>query len=178
MEESLTMSSEVFHHSFERDGLALKLKARLAADQKAVDAVVQRIMQLVRKMECAAGKEDAIELALTEALVNAVVHGAKSDPSKSIECDVACEEKSGMVIVVRDPGEGFDPAVIPSPVTGENIYSSHGRGIFLINQLMDDVKFHKNGTEIHMIKRFKPVRSRKTLKPGKTSKAKSTRRRK
>jgi anti-sigma regulatory factor (Ser/Thr protein kinase) len=41
-------------------------------------------------------------------------------------------------------------------VIGENIYSDHGRGIFLINQLMDDVKFRKNGTEIRMIKRLKP----------------------
>lgn len=36
---------------------------------------------------------------------------------------------------------------------GENLYSNHGRGIFLINQLMDEVKFNKNGTEIHMVKR-------------------------
>ena len=51
-----------------------------------------------------------IELALTEALANAVVHGAKSDPSKIIECDVACDDQQGMLIVVRDPGPGFDPA--------------------------------------------------------------------
>jgi serine/threonine-protein kinase RsbW len=58
-----------------------------------------------------------------------------------------------MLIVVRDPGPGFDPASIPSPVAGENIYSNHGRGIFLINQLMDEVRFRNNGKEIHMLKR-------------------------
>ena len=58
-----------------------------------------------------------------------------------------------MLIVVRDPGEGFDPRNIPSPVMGENIFSNHGRGIYLINQLMDEVKFARNGAEIHMIKR-------------------------
>jgi anti-sigma regulatory factor (Ser/Thr protein kinase) len=42
---------------------------------------------------------------------------------------------------------------LPNPCMGENIYAQHGRGIYLINQLMDEVKFHKNGTEIHMIKR-------------------------
>jgi len=131
----------------------LKLKVTLAADRNAIDPVVQGIMDVVGNMQCATGKEDAIELALSEALSNAVVHGAKGDPKKVIECDVACDETRGMLIVVRDPGPGFDPASIPSPVAGENIYSNHGRGIFLINQLMDEVRFRNNGKEIHMLKR-------------------------
>jgi serine/threonine-protein kinase RsbW len=110
-------------------------------------------MEVVRKMQCAAGKEDAIELALTEALANAVVHGCRCDPSKLVECCVMCDETRGMLIVVRDPGTGFDPQSLPSPVVGESIFQDHGRGIFLINQLMDEVKFHKGGAEIHMIKR-------------------------
>ncbi len=138
---------------FEAEKLVLKLRVTLAADRNAVNPVVQGIMEIVRQMQCAAGKEDAIEMALTEALANAVVHGCKSDPSKNIECDVACDETRGMLIVVRDPGSGFDPASIPNPSVGQNIYSDHGRGIFLINQLMDEVKFVKGGTEIHMIKR-------------------------
>jgi serine/threonine-protein kinase RsbW len=86
-------------------------------------------------------------------LANAVVHGCRSDPSQIIECDVACDQARGILIVVRDPGPGFDPKVLPSPVQGQNIFSDHGRGIYLINQLMDEVQFQKNGTEIHMIKR-------------------------
>ena len=82
----------------------------------------------------------------------AMLHGAKADPRKRIECDVDCK-REGMVIVVRDPGNGFDPGKIPSPISGENIFCSHGRGIYLIQQLMDEVRFHKNGTEIHMVKR-------------------------
>ena len=58
-----------------------------------------------------------------------------------------------MLIVVRDPGSGFDPTAIPNPIVGQNIYSNHGRGIFLINELMDDVQFKNNGKEIHMLKR-------------------------
>jgi GTPase len=138
---------------FDADKLVLKLNVRLAADKNAVDPVVQQVMKIVCQMKPIAGKEDAIELALTEALANAVVHGAKADPSKVIECDVAYDEDRGMLIVVRDPGEGFNPEAIPSPVQGKNLYSNGGRGIFLINQLMDEVKFLKNGAEIHMIKR-------------------------
>jgi serine/threonine-protein kinase RsbW len=139
--------------NFDPEKLVLKLKVTLAADKAAIDPVVQGIMDVVRDTHCANGKEDAIELALSEALANAVVHGAKGDPKKVVECDVACDEARGMLIVVRDPGPGFDPSAIPSPVVGQNIYSNHGRGIFLINQLMDEVQFKNNGKEIHMIKR-------------------------
>jgi serine/threonine-protein kinase RsbW len=138
---------------FDANKLDLKLSVTLSADRDAVDPVVRSVMNVVRETKCATGREDNIELALTEALANAVVHGAGSDPSKIVECDVVCDERHGMLIVVRDPGPGFDPAKIADPCHGENIYSHHGRGIFLINQLMDEVQFHKNGTEIHMIKR-------------------------
>lgn len=138
---------------FDAKKLILKLSLTLSADRNAVEPVVQSVMNVVREMKCAAGQENDIELALGEALINAVVHGANSDPSKTVECDVACNEEHGMLIVVRDPGSGFDPASIADPSIAENIYSSHGRGIYLINQLMDEVRFHKNGTEIHMFKR-------------------------
>jgi serine/threonine-protein kinase RsbW len=138
---------------FLADRLLFKLQVTLAADKAAVDSVVQRIMESLREKDCANGKESAIELALSEALANAVVHGAKSDATKIVECDVACDENRSLLIVVRDPGDGFDPAAIPCPVVGENLYSGHGRGVYLITQLMDEVKFLKNGTEIHMIKR-------------------------
>jgi serine/threonine-protein kinase RsbW len=134
------------------DKLASKLSVTFVADREAIDEVVRSVMNVIRE-SCVKGSEDDIELALTEALANAVVHGAKSDPSKKIECDVACGEKEGVVIVVRDPGEGFDPAKISNPLDGENLYASHGRGIYLINQLMDEVQFHKNGTEIRMLKK-------------------------
>jgi serine/threonine-protein kinase RsbW len=133
--------------------LDLKLSVTLSADRDAVDEVVRSIMKVVREVKCVPGSEDDIELALTEALANAVVHGAKSDPSKVIECDVACDDERGLLIIVRDPGSGFDPSKLPDPCQGENIHSEHGRGIYLINQLMDEVQFHKNGAEIHMLKR-------------------------
>jgi serine/threonine-protein kinase RsbW len=139
--------------NFDAHNLNLKLSVTLSADRDAIDPVVRNIMKVVREMNCANGREDDIELALSEALANAVVHGAGLDPSKTVECDVACDEEHGMLIVVRDPGPGFDPEKISDPCCGENIYSHHGRGIYLINQLMDEVKFRKNGTEIHMLKR-------------------------
>jgi len=152
--ESGASSKEQFpEHDFDPEKLDLQVRVTLAADRKAVDPVVARVMESVRAMKCVDGKEEAIELALHEALANAVVHGAKEDPTKIVECLVACDEQRGILIIVRDPGPGFDPKSIPACTLGENLYSNHGRGIFLINQLMDEVQFHKNGTEIRMVKR-------------------------
>ena len=139
-------------YDFDPAKLKLQIRVSLAADRDAVEPVVMQVMQTIRQVNCVDGKEDAIELALHEALANAVVHGAKEDPSKTVECLVACDEERGVLIIVRDPGPGFDPESIPCCTVGENVYSNHGRGIFLINQLMDEVKFHKNGAEIHMVK--------------------------
>jgi serine/threonine-protein kinase RsbW len=138
---------------FDPDQLNLRLRVTLAADRKAVDPVVQQVMSMVRQMNGVDGKEDAIELALQEALANAVIHGAKEDPSKIVECLVSSDQERGILIIVRDPGPGFSPESIPGCTMGENLFSNHGRGIFLINQLMDKVEFKKNGTEIHMVKR-------------------------
>jgi serine/threonine-protein kinase RsbW len=137
---------------FEPQKLLLKLDLRIPGDPNAISPVVENVMQMVREMGCAEGKEFEVELALREALANAVVHGCGGDCTREIECCVACDESRGMLIVVRDPGRGFDPAAIPSPIEGQNIFSSHGRGIYLINQLMDEVHFDKGGTEIRMKK--------------------------
>ncbi len=153
MESGASSEDQFPEYDFDPNKLDLVVRVSLAADRKAVDPVVAQVMESVRKMKNVEGKEDAIELALQEALANAVVHGAKEDPTKIVECLVACDEQRGLLIIVRDPGPGFDPQAIPSCTMGENLYSNHGRGIFLINQLMDEVKFHKNGTEIHMVKR-------------------------
>jgi serine/threonine-protein kinase RsbW len=138
---------------FEANDLLVKLDMTLPADVNAISPAVERVMAIVNEMGCAGGRESDIELSLREALANAIEHGGGNDPSKQVECCVACDHARGMLIVVRDPGPGFDPASIPSPVVGKNIFSTGGRGIYLINQLMDDVRFERGGTEIHMRKR-------------------------
>jgi serine/threonine-protein kinase RsbW len=146
------MSDPMSRCEFSSKDLLMRLDVRVAASVDAIAEVVERVMEIVSQMKCSEGKEFEIEMALREALANAVIHGAKGDANKQIQLCVACDEARGMLIVVRDPGEGFDPALIPSPLIGQNVFSEHGRGIFLINQLMDEVRYEKGGTEIHMRK--------------------------
>ena len=146
-------SSPSFPHiDFNSDNLKLRLKMDISADPEHVTDVVEGIMKVVRAMQCACGQESDVELALQEALANAVIHGAGGDRNKTIECRVACDDAHGMLIIVTDPGDGFDPLKVANPLLAENLYSSHGRGIYLINRLMDQVEFKRGGTEIHMRK--------------------------
>src|SRR5262244_894754 len=81
---------------FDPEKLRLRVRVTRAAERKSVDPVVEQVMDAVREMKCVNGKEDAIELALGEALANAVVHGAKEDPTKTVECLVACDDERGV----------------------------------------------------------------------------------
>ena len=145
------MSGEpLMHCEFDSGNLLVKVDLTLPGDLNAIESFVEKIMAVVSEMGCAAGREFEIELVLCEALANAIKHGVGNDPSKRVQCCVACDQTRGMLIVVRDPGPGFDPASIPNPVIGENIFSTGGRGIYLINQLADEVRFEKGGTEIHV----------------------------
>ena len=138
--------------AFEGKNLKVQLDITISAHPDSISPVVEAVLALARQMKCAVGKEFEIETAVRESLANAIRHGCGEDSSKRVECCVACDESRGMLIVVRDPGPGFDPASIASPIVGENIYSTHGRGIYLINQLMDEVRFERGGREIHMRK--------------------------
>ena len=138
---------------FDRDKLLLRLDITFAAEVGVVTTVVDRILDLARESGCLEGKEFEVQTALLEALTNAVVHGCKEDKKKDVRVTASCDLSRGILIVVRDPGVGFDWNSVPSPIQGDRIFSSHGRGIFLINQLMDEVSFKRGGTEIRMLKK-------------------------
>ena len=141
--------------SCEFDALTLAAQADLTIPGHVAEIgpAVEKVMAAVGEMGCAAGKEFEIEIALTEALANAVEHGCEHDPDKNVEIWVGCDHDRGLLIVVRDPGPGFDPSQLPSPVEGEQLYREGGRGVYLINRLMDDVHYERGGTEIRMTKR-------------------------
>jgi serine/threonine-protein kinase RsbW len=142
--------------SFETDKLLVKLDLTFKADLDAITPVVDSVLQTASKMGCGKGHEMEIEIAIREALANAIKHGAEGDAAKEVRCCVACDESRGMLIVVSDPGKGFDPKTVPSPLVGEQLFADHGRGLYMINQLMDEVWFSEGGTQIHMVKAPRP----------------------
>lgn len=149
----MTGSEPLGRCDFDGEHLVKRFEATIPGSVESIPPVVEQIMLLVEQMECAAGHEFEIEVAVNEALANAVEHGCGHDPEKRVEVLVECDAATGMLIVVKDPGAGFDPENVPSPLIGKQVFEDHGRGIFLINQLMDEVRYEKGGTEIWMRKR-------------------------
>jgi serine/threonine-protein kinase RsbW len=138
--------------SQEKD-LIWQYQATIPADVNSITPIMDRLMELAEEAECFAGKELEIETALREALANAIVHGCKNDERQTIQLSVVCDEDREVQIVVRNPGTGFDPTSVPDPTADENIYETHGRGLYLISRLMDEVRYERGGTEIRMRKR-------------------------
>ena len=97
-----------------------------------------------------------IDMAVREAVTNAMVHGNQEDEGKSIEVALTCLENA-LEIDVSDQGEGFDPAGVPDPTEPANILKTSGRGIFLIRNFMDEVTWlarPEGGMTIRMVKKF------------------------
>jgi len=110
------------------------------------------LTSLIAASRCVLGAEEFVELALREALSNAVLHGNRSDGSKLVHIRCCCESSTGVCIVVRDQGNGFDPNKVPDPLAVENLDSEHGRGIHLMKLAMDEISFERQGTEVRMRK--------------------------
>jgi anti-sigma regulatory factor (Ser/Thr protein kinase) len=131
----------------------------------AVPSSIQTVSEGVTQILTGRGwKEDDIikvDLALQEALANGIRHGAKNDPSKFIQCVVSTDPSGELVVVVRDPGTGFDPSKVANPLESDNLLKSSGRGVFLINQLMDDVAFADGGRELQMRKRKESAKEKR-----------------
>ena len=124
----------------------------MPSEIKAISPLMGRLMQLIQGSNCVAGEEGSIELALEEALNNAVVHGNRLDPQKLVHVRCRCELGKGVSVIVKDEGEGFDPNAVLDPTAADNIGADHGRGIWLMRSMMDEVSFERGGTEVHMRK--------------------------
>jgi serine/threonine-protein kinase RsbW len=136
----------------------LRLDKFVPSDTNLVDDVVGEITAALGSIAGWGAAEADIEmitLVLREALVNAIVHDNRCDPQKQISVSVSVNGKCDLLLRVRDSGAGFDPSKISDPTAPENVLLPHGRGIFLIRQLMDEVDFNfdHGGTEIRMRRR-------------------------
>ena len=130
----------------------LEIDAWIRSEIKAISPLVDRLMRLIEGSHCVTGEEPAVELALREALNNAVVHGNGRDAHKLVHVRCRCELGKGISLIVSDQGKGFDANAVPDPLAVDNLKAEHGRGIHLMKVAMDEVRFEKNGSEVHMRK--------------------------
>ena len=101
-----------------------------------------------------------VGVAVRESVINAIKHGNQNDQRKMVHVEFTISshpEPGGLVVAVRDEGEGFDPQSIADPLAPENVLKSSGRGIFLMRNFMDDVSLRRvpeGGMEVRMVKKL------------------------
>lgn len=88
-------------------------------------------------------------LAVVEAANNSIVHGNKMDETKNVTIEYQISDKY-LEFLIKDEGSGFDYTSIPDPTLPENLEKTHGRGLFLIENLADEVKYENEGSSIRL----------------------------
>ena len=137
-------------------GDPLEVHTWLRTEIALISPFVDWLMSLIARSRCVRREEQFVELALLEAVSNAMLHGNRMDARKLVHIRCCCEGSKGVFIVVRDQGHGFDPNDVPSPLAVENLGAEHGRGIHLMKLAMDEVSFERQGTEVRMSKASGP----------------------
>ncbi|MBS2098845.1 ATP-binding protein [Carboxylicivirga linearis] len=88
-------------------------------------------------------------LGVVEGVNNAIVHGNKLDKQKNVVVEYSIQEDKVQFIII-DEGLGFDYTNVPDPTKPENLEKTHGRGIFLMHHLADEIEFENNGSKVKM----------------------------
>jgi serine/threonine-protein kinase RsbW len=129
----------------------LSLPSRIDTVATAAAAVAEFLNRLGVSEEAMFG----IDMAVREAVTNAVIHGNRQDENKIVDVNVK-SSPDAVEISVHDQGPGFNPEEVPDPTAAENILKTSGRGIFLMRTFMDEVDWlirPEGGTTVRMLKR-------------------------
>jgi len=130
----------------------LKFPSRIEAVAEAAAAVSDFMKSLGLSEDVAFG----VDMAVREAITNAVVHGNKLDAAKVVELRLR-NTPEAFEITVHDQGTGFNPNDVPDPTKEENILKASGRGIFFMRNFMDEVDWSvgaNGGTNVRMVKKL------------------------
>ena len=130
----------------------LRFPSRIEAVGEAAAAVSEFMNRLGISEDVAFG----VDMAVREAVTNAVVHGNKLDDAKVVELKLKNTPEL-FEINVRDQGNGFSPSEVPDPTKDENILRTSGRGIFFMRNFMDEVAWSadpQGGTNVRMVKKL------------------------
>ena len=123
-----------------------------------IDTVATAAAAVAEFMGRSGISEDAafgIDMAVREAVTNAVLHGNRQDDNKTVDI-VLKSSPDAVEISVHDQGPGFNPEEVPDPTANENILKASGRGIFFMRTFMDEVDWlirPEGGTTVRMLKR-------------------------
>ena len=122
----------------------------LPTDLDALDEVLEEIASECGVDAWPGGQGFKFRVGVSEALVNAMKHGNQGDPSKQVHLELAISD-SEVEVKIRDQGVGFAPSDVPDPTEGEMLEAESGRGLFLMRQLCEEVKYNSAGNEVTLL---------------------------
>ncbi len=132
----------------------MKIKTFIENDSHLLKEISREVTDELRSLGTHEGLIFDIQVAMEGALRNAMIHGNKFDPQKKVS--VEAEVVGGKVrVCVEDEGAGFVSSNVPDPTDEENILKTSGRGVYMINHLMDEVKYENGGRRVVMVKCLK-----------------------
>jgi len=131
----------------------VELQRSFPSQIPAISSFADQLMQFILNFRNRDGSEIDIEMALREALANAVIHGNGENSCKRVHVECRCYLDGEVSITVQDEGRGFDRNAVPDPTEPGNRLLTHGRGIYLMETLMDEITFENRGAIVHMRKK-------------------------
>ena len=131
----------------------VELRNTLPSHVDIISPFVDQQMRFLSRFPGANANSFEIELALREALANAIVHGNREHPRKLVYVKCRCTTGGDVSITITDEGHGFRDDAVPDPTSSGNRQRAYGRGIYLMRTLMDEIQFEQGGSIVHMRKR-------------------------
>ena len=132
------------------------LKERIAfhmpSDLRYLDGVLEYLNERMMRFGIVGPEDSEVLIALDEAIVNAIKHGNKGNPEKAVHI-IAEMSSCGVRFTIKDEGQGFVKEEVPDPRDPSRLLEPSGRGLLLINHIMDEVCHNQCGNEIQMYKR-------------------------
>lgn len=122
-------------------------QVRVASSLDSLARVESLVDEVCKELSLSEDVYGNVLIAVTEAVNNAIIHGNKFSEDKLVGLGVFLSPTQ-VCFQVSDQGDGFDFLNLPDPTAPENIEKENGRGIFLINNLADEVSFDRSGSEI------------------------------
>lgn len=121
---------------------------KLSSCQESICKLELFVQRVTQQYGIAQDRYPDILISLTEAVNNAIIHGNGENRQKNVMINHRYRKQDGLTFEISDEGKGFDHDNLPDPTRIENIESCGGRGVFLIRQLSDRVRFVDNGRTV------------------------------
>ena len=124
-------------------------KRVVPSDPDLLPELEEYIINIAEELNLDDTKINNIALSFSEAISNCMKHGNRFDKSKTVTIIVTITE-SKLIILLKDEGKGFNLDAVPDPTKPENILKDSGRGIHIMKNFLDDLRYNftPQGTEV------------------------------